>query len=73
MATKKEELATGCLSRVADDEPIFVLRAQDEIAAYVVRYWAGLYLLERGEDAKFREAMALADAMEAWPNRKGPD
>jgi|SRR6185437_1933614 len=30
----------GCLGKAADDEPIFILRAQDRFAAPLVRQWA---------------------------------
>lgn len=81
MATKYTDT---CLQKAADDEPIFVLRAQDLLAPGVVRHWAELYcitqhgsehLLTAGDctDPKVREALALADKMEQWPTRKLPD
>jgi hypothetical protein len=39
MATK---LTDQCLAKVGDDEPIFVLRAQDRFAPTVVRVWIAL-------------------------------
>lgn len=76
MATKSAELAnpTGCLNLAAMDEPIFVLRANDEAAPIAVRMWAMLYRFnkeQKGEygDAqsnKYREAMTLAIQMENW-------
>jgi len=30
----------GCLGKAADNEPIFILRAQDRFAAVLVRQWA---------------------------------
>jgi hypothetical protein len=76
MALKRVELTNphGCLGAAADDEPIFVLRANDELAPHTVRRWAwdyrqrkkleGTYNAPR--EAKFKEAMALADQMEEW-------
>ncbi len=29
----------ACLAKVGPDEPIFVLRAQDELAPYALRHW----------------------------------
>lgn len=29
----------SCWNRAADDEPVFVLRATDPVAAKVIRYW----------------------------------
>lgn len=79
MATKKEELekaarGEGCLGKAADNEPVFILRAQDKLAPYVVRRWAGRAEMELGVDhPKVVEAYALADRMEKWPTRKFPD
>lgn len=76
MALKKVELANpeSCLNRAGDFEPVFVLRAHDVCASGVVRVWALDYrkmkLSTGGYDArakaKFREAMTLADQMDAW-------
>lgn len=80
---KREEIANpdSCLSRAADDEPVFVLRANDPRAAHVVRYWAAEYLHEKGgfarmtdaQVAKYNEALKLASEMTGWQRRKeGP-
>lgn len=37
MGTKNDD---SCLANAADDEPLFVLRAQDNMAADTVRLWA---------------------------------
>lgn len=71
MATKAE----GCPSydKAADDEPIFVLRAQDRLAPETIDHWVRL-ARERGVSAeKIAEAERCADAMAEWPNRKLPD
>jgi hypothetical protein len=74
MATKDEELALlaegkGCLGRAGGDEPIFVLRAKDPAAAVVVRLWFQLVSsFAMHEPEKRREALELADRMEAWRN-----
>lgn len=65
MGTKSEELKAaaqgrGCLGRAADDEPLFVLRAQDKSAPYVVRHWAAC------------NKFTLDHAMERWPTRRDP-
>ncbi len=69
MGTKAEETAhdaTGCLAKAAADEPLFVLRAQDELAPTVVRIWVQLAKRENVPEAKLTEAMGLADWMEDW-------
>lgn len=72
MATKHTDT---CLIKAADDEPIFVLRAQDALAGQTVRFWAIRLREENGGIAspKVVEAFALAAQMDAWPTRKIPD
>lgn len=60
-----------CLAKVGDDEPIFVLRAQDRLAPILVELWADLYFEHGGEEMKGCEALNLADAMRAWQKRTG--
>lgn len=74
----------SCLNKAHDDEPIFVLRANDPVAAQVIRYWAILYTRQKhGENFeahgsaaltapqlnKMMEAHQCADDMEAWRAR----
>jgi hypothetical protein len=72
MALKKDEIANpkSCLNKAADDEPVFVLRAKDPLAALIVRHWA-FVAEEHGvhEPEKLAEARALADRMDAWKDR----
>lgn len=74
---KKDELANpdSCLNRSADDEPIFVLRANDPLAAKIVREWAFQYVtlkqklepsLTEKQRKKYREANELSAAMDRW-------
>jgi hypothetical protein len=70
MATKSTDM---CLQKAAEDEPIFVLRAQDMLAPAVVRQWANMAKDHGCSQEKVMEAYALADRMEAWPTRKFPD
>lgn len=75
MATKREELAKpdSCLNKAGDDEPLFILRGQDIIAPGKVREWAGTARASGVAKNKVDEAMAIADAMDAWHTRKMPD
>jgi hypothetical protein len=79
MATKQIEMnralnGEGCLGKAHPDEPVFILRAQDAHADYVVRRWAEAAAVTLGwNHPKVVEAMQLADSMEVWPNRKLPD
>lgn len=70
MGTKSEELARaargeGCLGKAADDEPLFVLRAQDASAPSIVRQWVSWNVGTLAPE-KREEALALAARMEAW-------
>jgi hypothetical protein len=74
MARKSIERESGCWAKAAEDEPIFVLRAQDALAPAVVRAWAALAEATGACCVrKIQEALDLADAMEEWPTRKLPD
>ncbi len=74
MGTKTEPGKFDCLAKLGDEEPYFVLRAQDCEAADLVELWAmrasmsGLCPLD-----KINEAKQLADAMRRWPVHKPPD
>lgn len=81
---KKDELANpnSCLNRAADNEPVFVFRAQDVFAAATIREWAQLFRQAHAPGgnwdsdrsrAKFEQAMNDADSFEAWEGRKIPD
>lgn len=72
MATKAQELIDGCFSRAKDDEPLFVLRASDQLAPYFVREWAFMAERHGASREKISEALACAREMEKWPNRKMP-
>jgi hypothetical protein len=72
---KRDELANpnSCINKAAEDEPVFVLRAQDAFASDLVRLWASRAALNNAPPEKVAEAVKLAEAMEAWPGRKYPD
>jgi hypothetical protein len=70
MATKHNSVT---LVKARDDEPIFVLRAQDMLAPALVRRWADEAERAGCPAVKVIEARTIADAMERWPTRKLPD
>ena len=78
MATAKEERergarGEGCLGKAADNEPVFVLRAQDDLAADLVDRWA---IQAAGLGCpwdKVLDAKRIAQDMREWPRRKNPD
>lgn len=59
--------------KIPEDEPVFLLRAQDSIAAEVVRKWAELNDLSGGDSRLSEMARAQADKMGAWPKKKLAD
>ena len=76
LAKIEREMAAGgkgCLGKAADDEPVFILRAQDALAADIVDRWAEWALAVGCPLAKVQEARSLAQAMREWPVHKNPD
>lgn len=77
---KEVEDVNSCLNSAYADEPIFVLRANDELAPAIVREWAQRYLMLKTKErphtldvrqtAKMHDALCLAKAMEAWREKK---
>ena len=63
----------GCLGKAHPDEPVFILRAQDALAADLVEKWAIHARAAGCPNDKVREAFDLAEEMRHWPFRKNPD
>lgn len=61
------------LKAVRIGEPVFVLRAQDELAPQLVRQWARLADASGCPAEKVNEANSKALRMENWAPRKYPD
>jgi hypothetical protein len=71
MATRRVEIESGCLSRVAEDEPVFVLRAHDRCAPFVVKIWAMFAQAMGVHDEKVAGAHMLFLEMIKWQERHG--
>lgn len=66
----------SCLNRAADDEPVFVLRANDPLAANLIRLWVQAYVNDKavtqeGEPTqtqidKANDALSVAGQMDQW-------
>ena len=56
--------------KIPDDEPVFLLRAQDPVAADLVRQWANETEDIGGADLIVALARGQAELMEAWPIKK---
>lgn len=66
---KRDELMNpdSCLNRAGDDEPLFVIRAKDELSSTMVRQWAeSAAMTNAHEPEKIQEARMLAESMENW-------
>lgn len=75
MALKRDEIAdpNSCLNRAAEDEPIFVLRAKDPLAAKMVEDWAARAVLAGLHQDKAQGAFRYAQAIRAWRKQRFPD
>jgi hypothetical protein len=59
--------------KIPEEEPVFLLRAQDELASLAVDYWADLMESNGGDPELIRLAREHAAKMAAWPNQKMAD
>lgn len=66
MATKAQELITGCFAAARDGEPLFVLRSTDPRAPELVREWARQYLANRVRTHLEPGEGAPDDVRDAW-------
>lgn len=58
--------------KIPADEPVFLLRAQDQLACMAVAYYASLCDQAQATEVAAK-AWAHADLMAAWPTKKTPD
>ena len=83
MSTKVENILNpnSCWNRAADDEPVFIIRANDDTAPATVTTWAVRYMQSKGGYAsltlvqreKYHEALQVAEAMRQWRIKKDED
>lgn len=59
------------LEKVRQDEPIFVLRAQDNTAPGIILHWIGKNL-DTVDEAKLKEAFQTVLAMRRYTERRDP-
>lgn len=60
-------------SMIPEDEPVFVLRAQDILAPIAVRFYAELVQGATDDFRKATEIKSFASLMTGWKKRKLPD
>ena len=71
MATKRDY---PLLDKAADNEELFVLRAQDVSAPQTVAFWCAQNITnDNCSDAKLREAFECALRMRRWKMRREAD
>ena len=63
----------GTTRLIPKDEPVFLLRGQDKVAADVVRYWAELSAAAGASGDILEIALRHAQKMDAWPKKKVAD
>jgi hypothetical protein len=68
---KIDEETKGCFAKAALDEPLFVLRANDELAPLVVELWCVLSKNAGLHRSNIEEAYGLAQQMREWKKRQG--
>lgn len=61
----------SCLNKAAYDEPLFILRANDPVAAQIIRLWAAAAVGSH-ESGKLDHALNVADAFDAWRQKREP-
>lgn len=74
MAIKRDEISdpNSCLNHAAEDEPVFVLRAKDPLAAKLVEDWAARAITAGLHEEKPQSAFRYAQAMKAWREKNVP-
>lgn len=58
-------------NKIPADEPVFLIRAQDQVGHLAVRAWAHFHRVNGGSDVAYDLAMEHADKMEAWGKQHG--
>lgn len=59
--------------QIPQDEPVFLLRAQDIVSAETVRFWAAENIKRGGSVELSKSAIAHADRMDRWHTKKPAD
>jgi len=71
MTTAEKEFESGCLSRVGDDEPVFVVRAADKSGPAIVQAWSIIAELIGTNKHKVEEARRISREMLQWQIENG--
>ena len=60
-------------NKIPEDEPVFLIRGQDEVSGDAVRAWADLNQNAGGDPDLSKRARAQAKLMDEWPRKKKAD
>jgi hypothetical protein len=71
-ADEQFALPSSTLKRAHPDEPVFVLRGADVLAAKTVEYWAYLAQLNGSDEVTVKGALKIARAMREWKRKMVP-
>lgn len=63
----------GTTRLIPDDEPVFLIRGQDNVAGATVRAWADMAASNGADEDILRIAREHAAKMDAWPKKKTAD
>lgn len=63
----------GDIRAIPEDEPVFLIRAQDIVSEKTVTAWAIYHLIHGGTLMLHNSAYAHADLMRQWPRKKVAD
>ena len=69
----EETMPGSTWNKIEPQEPIFILRAQDKLAAATVKAWVAFARTHGVNSRKLHEASALVVEMERWHTAKVPD
>ena len=69
MLHARDDYNKGKMDTIPENEPVFLLRAQDETAAETVRFWASLQFNSPLKDMAYKHAQL----MDEWPTKKEAD
>ena len=63
----------GTVRVIPADEPLFLIRGQDQVSGDVVRVWANFARMHGASQDILDAATAQAALMDQWPKKKVPD
>lgn len=58
---------------IPEEEPVFLIRAQDALSGPIVRDYAILYLAVTNDKPGFNRIIDVANKMDMWHHKKVPD